>query len=321
MGSRTLMRVLPRLSQRITPSWDSTMCWQMESPSPVFFFPAFVLKKGSKILSLISVDTPPPLTMMEISTQSSGSIRVTAISMMPRSSTASTLLMSRLTKTCFRLFSSPKDQDFILECGKAQLDGLLPDLVVHQKHDLVDDARHAQGLHGDLPDLGKRQKAPDDFPDTAELALDLRQSLRVWIVQVTALEKVDIVEDHAQRVADLVRHPRGQLCNGGYLFRPQEVVLEVAVPGDVLYDQDRAQVLVVVVLERENLQTDKPALPAVQLLPGVLGLAGDLLLDLHSLFHGAARKERLNRLLHEHLVPEGQDLDRREVDDGNPLFL
>jgi hypothetical protein len=37
------------------------MCWQMERPSPVFFFPAFVLKKGSKIRSLISVEIPQPL--------------------------------------------------------------------------------------------------------------------------------------------------------------------------------------------------------------------------------------------------------------------
>lgn len=50
------MVVFSPLEQKISPSWDSMMCWQIDSPRPVLFFPAFMLKKGSNIFSTIRID-------------------------------------------------------------------------------------------------------------------------------------------------------------------------------------------------------------------------------------------------------------------------
>ena len=110
-----------------------------------------------------------------------------------------------------------------------------------------------------------------------------------------------------------MRHAGGKLRNGGDFLRAQEVVLEIAVPGDVLDHEDGAQVLVLVVLEGEYPQTDEPLVTAGKLLPGVLLLGGDLFLDLPTPLHGASLQERGNGLVHQTLVLEGKDLDRREV--------
>ena len=115
-------------------------------------------------------------------------------------------------------------------------------------------------------------------------------------------------------------HAGGKLRDGCDLLRAQEIVLEITVARDVLDHEDGAHVLVFIVFERKYPKPDEPLFSAVQLLPGVFLPGGDFFLDLGAAFQPAALKERFDGLVHQHLVLQGEDLHRREVDDGNPLF-